>query len=175
MWTGPCAVFVPGGSGAELELMLAGSPLPQGMLAAWWEVREATPEPSVNSSFCAHWLSRPYWALWVPRCWSRTLMVGSKLIPPLINVHCPSSPMPPYTGTFTLQGSRAGGRCAGAAPGAGGHACATTLAHWSGLQTLLLWQLSNGCPAPFRCVCVPLCVCVFTFGYLKEQIKTHYW
>ena len=25
MWTGPCAVFVPGGSGAELELMLTGS------------------------------------------------------------------------------------------------------------------------------------------------------
>ena len=80
MWTGPCAVFVPGGSGAELELMLAGSPLPQGMLAAWWEVREATPEPSV---------SRGFWTVWVPRCWSRTLMAGSKLIPSLISVHCP--------------------------------------------------------------------------------------
>ena len=34
VWTGPCAVFVTRGSGAELELMLAGSPLPQGMLAA---------------------------------------------------------------------------------------------------------------------------------------------
>ena len=39
-WTGPCAVFVPRGSGAELELILAGSPHPQGMLAAWWEGRQ---------------------------------------------------------------------------------------------------------------------------------------
>ena len=80
MWTGPCAVFVPRGSGAELELILAGSPHPQGMLAAWWEGREATPEPSV---------SRGFWTVWVPRCWSRTLMAASKLIPSLISVHCP--------------------------------------------------------------------------------------
>ena len=80
VWTGPCAVFVPRGSGAELELILAGSPHPQGMLAAWWEGREATPEPSV---------SRGFWTVWVPRCWSRTLMAASKLIPSLVSVHCP--------------------------------------------------------------------------------------
>ena len=57
-----------------------GSTLPQGMLAAWWEGREATPEPSV---------SRGFWTVWVPRCWSRTLMAASKLIPSLISVHCP--------------------------------------------------------------------------------------
>ena len=34
MWMGPCAVSVPRGSGAELELMLAGSSLPRSMLAA---------------------------------------------------------------------------------------------------------------------------------------------
>ena len=64
-------------------------------LSAWWEgEREVTPKPSMSRGFCAHWVSRPYWAMWIPRCWSRTLMEGSKLIPPLVSVHCPSSPLP---------------------------------------------------------------------------------
>ena len=50
---------------------------------------EATPETSVSRGFCAHWVYPPYWTVWVPRCWSRTLMAGSKLIPSLISVHCP--------------------------------------------------------------------------------------
>ena len=50
-------------------------------------------EPSVSKGFsCAQWLSPPYWARWVPRCWSRTLRVGSKLVPLLVSVH----PPPPH-------------------------------------------------------------------------------
>ena len=51
------------------------------------------PDPRVSKGFsCAQWLSPPYWARWVPRCWSRTLRVGSKLVPLLVSVH----PPPPH-------------------------------------------------------------------------------
>ena len=86
---------------------------------------------------------------------AEAMKVGLNLVPPLVSVH----PLPiPDTGTYAPEGSRAGGRCAGAAPGMDGHACGATLAHWSELQTLLLWPLSDGCPAPSIRACVPGCV-----------------
>ena len=51
------------------------------------EEREVIPEPSVSRGFTL--VSPPYWAVWVPRCWSKTLLSGSKLIPSLISVHFP--------------------------------------------------------------------------------------
>ncbi|XP_060982535.1 uncharacterized protein LOC133044803 [Dama dama] len=54
---------------------------------------------SVSKGFCAQGLSPPYWAKRVPRRWSRTLRVGSRLVPLVVSVHpltwkqprCPSA------------------------------------------------------------------------------------
>ena len=82
------------------------------------------------------------------------MKVSLNLVPPLVSVH--TFPIPD-TGTFAPEGGRAGGRHAGAAPGMDVCACGATLAHLSELQTLLRWPLSDGCPSPSICACVPVC------------------
>ena len=173
MWTCPCAVCVPRGFGAELQLRRAGPSFPR----ACWQLSprrgRLEPEPSVSKGFsCAQWLSPHYWARRVPRCWSRTLRVGSRLVPP-----CKCAPPILHTSTFAPEGGRAGGRHAGTAPGAGGRACGAALAHHQSPRPCSSGP--SGLPAPSRYVCVPLCVCVcvcmcvFIIGYLKQQANTH--
>ena len=112
------------------------------------------PEPRVSKGFCAQWLSPPYCARRVPRRWSRTLRVGCA---PLVSMH----PHPLHC-TFAPEGGRAGGRHAGAAPGVGGHAGGTALAHCQSPR-----PCSSGPSVMATLLCpdvwVFLCVCVFLY------------
>ena len=114
------------------------------------------PEPSVSKGFSyAQRLSSPYWARQVPRCWSRTLRVGSRLVPLLVSVH----PLL-RTGTFAPEGGRGRGRCAGAAPGVGSHACGAALAHHQSPRPCSSSGPSLMTSLPRPDVCVVLCVCI---------------
>ena len=81
-----CAQTIWGRAGADVGRVTPSSGHADSLVG---EEREVTPEPSVSRGFCAHWVSPPYGAVWVPRCWSKTLLSGPKLIPSLISVHCP--------------------------------------------------------------------------------------
>ena len=127
------------------------------------------PEPSVSKGFsCAQWLSPPYWARQVPRCWSRTLRVGSRLVPPLVSVH----PAPPLWHVCPRRW-QAGRRHAGAAPEVGGRACVAALAHRQSPRPCSSGP--SGLPALSRYVCVPVCVCVCVHNWLPETAGKYSW
>lgn len=151
VWMHPCAICVPRGFGAELELRWAGSSIPRAcwQLSPRWEEwgRRQEPEPCDCSNLTGPGRSQVAGA--------EAMEVG--LNPNSTPCECTLTP-PSLTLALLPQRGRAGGRRAGAAPGMDGCACGATLAHLSELRPCFSGPSHSGCPAPSLRECVPVCV-----------------